>query len=99
MTEKEMLELLVSEVGKINNRLGGIDDRLDGMGNRLDGMDSRLDNMANDIKELKRKTANIEAQNEAIALQVNENNQILKKDNVQDWLELGSEVMRNWKKK
>ncbi|WP_035571950.1 tetrahydromethanopterin S-methyltransferase subunit G [Halonatronum saccharophilum] len=92
MEEKQLLELLVKQVGQINSRLDNVD-------SKLDSMDSRLDTLEKDMKEVKGDIKTLKGQNETIAIQVNQNNQILKKDNVKDWLELGSEVMTNLEKK
>ncbi|MCK8826360.1 hypothetical protein MWH25_01185 [Natroniella acetigena] len=71
MTEKEMLELLVNEVGKINGRLDGMDSRLDGIDSRLDGIDSRLDGMDGRFDTLESKIDELATETELISRTVN----------------------------
>ncbi len=42
---REMFELIVNKLDKVDSRLDKVDSRLDGIDSRLDGIDSRLDGM------------------------------------------------------
>ncbi|KXS37985.1 MAG: hypothetical protein AWU54_2247 [Candidatus Frackibacter sp. T328-2] len=90
MTNKELLNAIrgiVKEEVK-----GEIADLKQEMNQRFDEVDRKFDILEKKIDKL-----NVET--DMITRQVNENNQILKQDNVKDWLDLGSEVMAKAKEK
>lgn len=50
--DKETMQFLSEQFGKINGRLDGIDDRLDKVENRLDVIEVRQDKMSKQLTEL-----------------------------------------------
>jgi len=85
MTNEEMFKLILDEISVIKD-------------NQTE-MKKDISVMKHDISSLKKQVTNIEHQNETIAIQVSENNQILKQENVKEWLELGSSAISELKKK
>ncbi|MCK8818122.1 hypothetical protein MWH28_12220 [Natroniella sulfidigena] len=71
-------------------------DKFNNLENKIDNLEKDMNNRFNKLdKELDQ----LKGETETIALKVNENNQILKQDNVKEWLELGSSAMNEFKKK
>jgi peptidoglycan hydrolase CwlO-like protein len=92
---------LDNKVSSLDNKVSSLDNKVSSleseMNKRFDEVDKRFDLVENNIKFLMKRANSVESQTEIIALQVNENNQILKESNVKEWLNLGSEVMAKLK--
>lgn len=54
MTDREILELLVSKMDSMESKMDSMESKMDSMENRMDSMENRMDSMQKDIESLKK---------------------------------------------
>ena len=53
MTDRELLEQIVTDLGGMKSEMGKMNTRMDSMENKIDSMENRISNIENDVKTLK----------------------------------------------
>lgn len=70
MTDRELLELLVSKFDSMENRLGTMESRFDSMEtrfeSRFDSMETKISSVETDVKEIKKDLVSVKAQTDIL---------------------------------
>ncbi|MFO7820124.1 MAG: hypothetical protein R6V17_07810 [Halanaerobacter sp.] len=99
MADEEVLELILDKITSLDNKVDSLDNKVDSLDDKIDGLELRLDNLEKEVQKNRTMIKNNSDRLDIVVRQVNENNQILKQENVQKWLKLGSQVMEHWQEK
>ena len=92
MADEEVLQLILDKITSLDSKVDSLDKKVDNLDNKVDSLEKEV--QKNQIM-IKNNTDRLDI----VVRQVNENNQILKQENVQKWLKLGSQVMEHWQEK
>ena len=106
MADEKVLELILDKITGLDDKLDDLDDKFNSLDNKVNSLDDkinglglRMDNLEKEVQKNRKMIKNNTDRLDIVVRQVNENNQILKQENVQKWLKLGSEVMELWQEK